>query len=286
MKRNIHALKDVAVSAVPLKRKRLNTTKKRTFRTRVIGAMDIRSSLTDYCIEIKEDNLYLQYWPNFYSTKESKEILQELEKSVEYNNDEDSSVIVFGKKHKIARKQQAFGDKGTSYKFSGNDVLAKHWNKLPLIHSIKKKIETHLCKVVHKNENKNKNKNNKEETKQDNIGNEFNFCLVNRYNNGNDKIGFHKDDEKDLINNSSIADVSFGAMRDIIFKHQDIVRNKNNNNMDFDQVKSVKIALKNGSLIVMRYPTNSYWYHSIPKRATVKNVRVSLTFRNMIPRKK
>eukprot|EP01084_Bolivina_argentea_P080823 146380_1 len=274
MKRRLHDLTSSSHSQPPLKRRKVHptnasTSPKRKYVTRVIGAIDIRSTAPDYCIEIKENNLYLQYYPNFYSSKQSKQILKQLEESVQYNSAEESSVVIFGKKHQIPRLQTAFGDARTSYKFSGNDVPSKPWNKVPLIQEIKSKIETHLA---HK--------------KDEEIGNRFNFCLVNRYKDGNDTIGFHKDDEKDLLVSSSIAGVSFGASRDIIFKHQDIVRKKKRNkdkesDPENEGVRCVKLELKSGSLFVIRHPTNAYWYHSIPKRAKIKKVRVSLTYRNM-----
>merc|ERR1712129_581263 len=231
-------------------------TKRRKYKTRIIGALDIKSSKSDYCIKIKEDNLDLLYFPNFYSQKEAKQILNVLEHSIEYDNDESSSVILFGKKYKIPRKQCAYG-KG-SYKSSGNKVLAKPWKKCKLLKEIKNKIEAQFG--------------------------EYNFCLINRYKNGNDRMGFHKDDESDLHTKASIAGISFGSERDIVFKHADIHCNKRkqqtNENSD-NQIKRVKICLKNGSLLVMRYPTNQHWYHAIPKRAKVKTVRVSLTYRKM-----
>ena len=109
--------------------------------------------------------------------------------------------------------------------------------------------------------------------------------MVNRYKDGNDSIGFHKDDERDLC--GGIVVVSLGAERDIIFKHQDLMGKRGSaTKMDFkNEVKRIKITLQNGSLIVMKPPTNNYWYHSIPKRANVKNVRVSLTYRLMTRRK-
>ena len=131
-----------------------------------------------------------------------------------------------------------------------------------------------------------------EEEKEDfNLRNTFNFVLLNRYKDGNDRMGFHRDNEPDIKKYSSIAAISFGDERDIIFKHEDIIshRNKNKNNKDQNDdhnlgVKIVKIKLHSGSLLIMRYPTNEQWYHEIPKRAKIKNVRVTLTYRNMIPR--
>merc|ERR1719410_2202203 len=87
------------------KRRKLNSDnpkpKRRKYKTRIIGLMDIKSKESDHCIQINEDNLRLSYFPNFYSSQESVQILRELEDSVEYDNSEQSSVILFGKKYQI-----------------------------------------------------------------------------------------------------------------------------------------------------------------------------------------
>ena len=41
----------------------------------------------------------------------------------------------------------------------------------------------------------------------------YNMCLVNYYRDGNDYIGFHSDDEKQLIFNTPIYSISLGATR-------------------------------------------------------------------------
>lgn len=271
------------------KRRKLNTSQsrsesKRNYETRTIDLCNIRTKPRDYCVEIKENGLDLEYFPNFYSRKESKEMLLKLEKSVEYQNDEEASVIIYGKKHKIPRKQTAFGAPGTSYKFSGKDVKARPWNECSLLLDIKNQIEKHLLSMTEKNDE------NKDNDKDFELKNRFNFVLLNRYKDGNDRMGFHRDNEPDIKKYSSIAAISFGDERDIIFKHEDIIshrkKNKDNDKDVIDNlgVKIVKIKLHSGSLLIMRYPTNNQWYHEIPKRAKIKNVRVSLTYRNMIPR--
>ena len=51
------------------------------------------------------------------------------------------------------------------------------------------------------------------------------------------------------------------------------------------KIKQIKISLKS-EFNYIQISTNSYWYHSIPKRANIHQFRISLTFRNMKPRKK
>ena len=48
------------------------------------------------------------------------------------------------------------------------------------------------------------------------------FVYFQRYKDGNDCIGEHRDDEKDLVEDSPIASLSLGQTRDFIFKHAQV----------------------------------------------------------------
>jgi len=195
---------------------------------------------------INKNNLVLDIYHEFIDYKTSKKIFNTLENKLTYNSDESSSILIYGKKIIIPRKQVAYGDKGTFYNFSGNKVMAKDWNEDDIICRIIKQIKAKIELVS---------------------GEQFNFVLINRYKDGDDYIGYHADDEDDLEDKSTIAGVSFGCARDIYFK-------ASNNCVQ-------KIILKIGSLILIKYPTNQYWKHSIPKRKKIKTPRISLTFRKM-----
>ena len=97
----------------------------------------------------------------------------------------------------------------------------------------------------------------------------FNSLLINRYLNGNDKVGWHADDEPELNNCEIIASVSLGAGRE--FK----IRKKN-----FDKSRDTvhKIFLEHGSLLIMRAPLQKFWEHEVPKKA-LDDPRLNLTFR-------
>ncbi|XP_075852752.1 DNA oxidative demethylase ALKBH2 isoform X4 [Microcebus murinus] len=112
-------------------------------------------------------------------------------------------------------------------------------------------------------------------------GQTFNFVLVNRYKDGCDHIGEHRDDERELAPGSPIASVSFGACRDFIFRHKDSRGKKPSR-----RVEVVRLQLAHGSLLMMNYPTNTHWYHSLPVRKKILAPRVNLTFRKILPTKK
>ncbi|KAK1160116.1 DNA oxidative demethylase ALKBH2-like [Acipenser oxyrinchus oxyrinchus] len=179
---------------------------------------------------------------------------QQLEKEVEYFSGDLAKVQVFGKFHNIPRKQATYGDPGLNYSFSGVKLMARPWT--PVLEIIRDQI-----------------------TKA--TGHTFNFVLVNRYKDGNDHIGEHQDDERELDPACPIAAVSFGAVRDLVFRHQE-ARGKN----AARKIEPVKVALQHGSLLLMNWPTNVNWYHSLPVRKKVLTPRISLTFRRVIKRHK
>ncbi|XP_046363603.2 DNA oxidative demethylase ALKBH2-like [Haliotis rufescens] len=185
-----------------------------------------------------------------YSRREADELMSECERVIEYNSGHLARVQIFGKWHDIPRKQVAHGDSGLSYSFSGNTVHARPW--LPLLASIRDTISSVT-------------------------GKEFNFVLINRYKDGCDHIGEHKDDEKDLVRGHPIASLSLGQPRDFVFKHQD-ARGKNASR----KIKPVQIELQHGCLLMMNHPTNSFWYHSLPQRKKLTGVRINMTFRKMV----
>lgn len=111
-------------------------------------------------------------------------------------------------------------------------------------------------------------------------GHKFNFVLVNRYNDGNDHMGEHRDDEADLVPKSAIASVSVGQARDFIFRHRDARGSGAKRKID-----PVKFELSHGSLLIMNHPTNVYWFHSLPVRKKVICPRINLTFRQMVVKK-
>ena len=96
----------------------------------------------------------------------------------------------------------------------------------------------------------------------------FNGVLLNLYESGEDHVSFHADDERDMADDVPIVAVSLGAKRDFVFKHENGNR--------------YTLPLDDGSLVVMGGITQKVSKHSIPKRASVTDPRVSLTFRQCI----
>ncbi|XP_062445859.1 DNA oxidative demethylase ALKBH2 [Rhea pennata] len=200
--------------------------------------------------EIRAEGLRCDYGVLF-GAAEADGIFQELEKEVEYLGGELTKLHVFGKWHSIPRKQVTYGDPELTYTYSGVTFSPKPW--IPVLDHIRDRVALHT-------------------------GHTFNFVLINRYKDGCDHIGEHRDDERELVPRSPIASVSFGACRDFIFRHCDS-RGKNATR----HIKPIKLQLAHGSLLMMKYPTNVYWYHSLPIRKRVLAPRINLTFRKVMP---
>lgn len=97
------------------------------------------------------------------------------------------------------------------------------------------------------------------------LNTDFNECLINRYRTGEDYIGFHSDNEKEL-SNGIVAGISLGQERTMVLKRK-------------DGTKEIKFILPHGSLFVMESNTQKIWLHGIPKELSKSNERISLTFR-------
>lgn len=109
----------------------------------------------------------------------------------------------------------------------------------------------------------------------------LNSVLINAYEDENDKVYWHSDDEKELgPNNKSnilVVSLSLGEERDFLIRNKEIHQKRlgieNTDNME------LKIGLKHGSLLVMYGDFQHKYEHSIPKVKTRKELRINLTFR-------
>ena len=95
-----------------------------------------------------------------------------------------------------------------------------------------------------------------------------NVCLLNRYKNGNDYIGFHSDDEKEGVSNSTIVSLSFGASRTMQFR-----KKKGKHPIEKE------VILNHGDLLLMHPGCQDKYKHAIPKRRKILAPRINLTFR-------
>ncbi len=173
-----------------------------------------------------------------FNEKEATQICKDLFETIPWKQDE---VVMFGKKIMTKRKVAWFADAGISYTYAGVKKSGLQWTKALL--GIKQKVEAIT-------------------------GAKYNACLLNLYHEGEEGMGWHRDNEKEIVAESSIASMSLGAVRKFAFKHA-----TSNERLD--------IELVNGSLLDMKGPIQQHWYHSLPKTKRIKQMRINLTFRLM-----
>ena len=94
---------------------------------------------------------------------------------------------------------------------------------------------------------------------------EFDAVLCNLYRDGQDAMGWHRDNEPD-IDPAVIASVSFGAARDFKVRHR-------------ETKEGWTISLGHGDLLAMEH-LQSDFDHALPRRARVDAPRLNLTFRH------
>ena len=188
----------------------------------------------EYFLENNTISSNLINWRDF-----EKEKLESIQfKNILWQHDK---IKMYGKEIYVPRYSAWYGDANKSYTYSGITFQAKKWNKGLLY--IKQKIEERL-----------------------NL--KFNSVLLNWYRDGDDHMGWHTDDEKELGKNPIIASVNFGEERDFLIK---------SNKTD----EKISIPLKHGTLLIMSGELQHHWKHSIPKRKKRKNARFNLTFRTI-----
>jgi alkylated DNA repair dioxygenase AlkB len=101
---------------------------------------------------------------------------------------------------------------------------------------------------------------------RDGIKADFNSVLLNRYGNGQERMGWHSDDEPELGPNPLIAAVSLGCERPLRFrwKHK--------------EGAAFNVRLPHNSLLVMGAGVQARLQHALLPRK-LPGLRISLTFR-------
>ena len=179
------------------------------------------------------------YFGAIFSTELSGQYLRYFLQDIPWKNDE---ALIFGRHIVTARKVAWYGDENYAYTYSNKTRVALPWTEELL--RIKQAVE----KIS---------------------GVTYNSCLLNLYEDGEQGMGWHHDDEKGLGKDANIASVTFGAERRFDMRHK---KNK----------EKISLILEHGSLLIMRGTTQTYWHHQLPKIIKVKDPRVNLTFRKML----
>lgn len=169
------------------------------------------------------------------------ELLSELIDNTEWRQEE---ITIYGKTHLQPRLTAWYGNKESSYSYSGIIMEPRPWNQTLL--NLKARIESLL-------------------------GQDFNSVLLNYYRDHRDSMGMHSDDEPELGKQPVIASLSLGEERTLLLRHK-----------YRKDLSTIKLSLTSGSLLVMKGSTQSYWKHGIGKQKQPCGSRLNLTFRSII----
>jgi alkylated DNA repair dioxygenase AlkB len=102
------------------------------------------------------------------------------------------------------------------------------------------------------------------------VGVPFNHVLANRYRDGNDSMGMHSDDERELGDNPVVCSVSLGASRRFVLVSKRA------------RGERVELVLTAGSLLIMDGSCQHRYRHGIPREPAVHEERISLTLRHVL----
>ncbi|MGD8421663.1 MAG: alpha-ketoglutarate-dependent dioxygenase AlkB [Gammaproteobacteria bacterium] len=152
-------------------------------------------------------------------------------------------ITVYGKPYLQPRLSAWYGD--LSYRYSGIRLEPLPWT--PLLLELRRRVESLT-------------------------GCDYNSVLLNYYRDGNDGMGMHSDDERELGPQPSIASLSLGETRDFVMRHR--------HRGDLD---TLKLPLPAGSLLLMQGDTQRNWRHGIRKLRRACGPRLNLTFRRVFP---
>jgi len=153
----------------------------------------------------------------------------------------EEEITVYGKAYLQPRLSAWYGD--LAYSYSGIRLEPLPWT--PTLLDIKRRVETL-------------------------VNHQFNSVLLNYYHDQNDSMGMHSDDERELGPQPTIASLSLGEERTFLLKHK-----------SRKDLKTVKLVLAAGSLLLMQGQTQQYWRHGINKERQACAPRINLTFRNI-----
>ena len=177
---------------------------------------------------------------DFLPSKRASQLQELLTEQVAWRRDH---VQLFGKRHPIPRLHQWYGEPGAIYRWSGIEMQPQPW--LDELVLVRDRLQNLLDQT-------------------------FNSTLINLYRDGNDSMGWHADDEKELGGQPVIASISLGSTRDFLLRPK-----------DKSTGATQSIPLTHGSLLLMKGQTQHQWQHSLPKRLRCREPRINLTFRQI-----
>ena len=179
----------------------------------------------------------LIYQPDWLDAATADDWLRRLVEETPWQQPE---VLLFGRYHPVPRLLAWYGDREASYRYSGMTHQPLPWT--PLLSEIRQRLV-------------------------DSLGQPLNGVLLNYYRDGQDSMGWHSDDERELGAEPLVASLSLGGERRFDLRRKGSTRIEHS------------LQLAHGSLLVMSGQTQHHWQHQVAKTRKPCAPRLNLTFR-------
>ncbi|EFC48497.1 predicted protein [Naegleria gruberi] len=244
----------------------LNENNEQKFELKKKNLHHHRNQEFTFILNEKDTGVQVRYMERFLSQRESKELFDCLMEKCEWTS---PKYNMYGKDVVSKRKVAFFGkpitrnetdsvvdtnDGSVSRVYNDMVKLQRDWPE-PLL-NLKKRLE-------------------------ELIGEKYEAALINRYDDGDDLIGWHADRE---ASGFSIASVSLGASRDFQLRPMP-KQNTNSSNTTQSPIQKkgeiITKSLENGCLLIMNGATQKHYQHCVPKRKGVLSARLNITFRDI-----
>lgn len=186
-------------------------------------------------LPLKEANATL--YRNYFKPEEADHWLQLCWEKCKW---EQARVKVYGKEHLTPRLTAWMGDDGLKYGYSS--VVHAHQAWVPELRALTNQLNT-------------------------TFQTQFNSVLLNAYRNGNDKMGWHADDEPSLGPHPYIASINLGETRRFDFRRKE------------NHAEKLSIDLHHGDLLLMKRGVQENYHHQVPVQKKKEKMRINLTFR-------
>ena len=180
------------------------------------------------------------FHPDFFALAEADEFFNSLQEGLAWQQE---PIWMFGKQILQPRLTALYGDPKVRYGYSGIAMEA-----LPFT-EVLEKIKVRLQEFTNL---------------------EFTHVLCNFYRDGQDSMGWHRDNEPVLGRNPTIGSLTFGATRSFQLRPCGKKEPK------------LSLELSHGSLLLMGGESQHFWEHQLPKTKKVLAPRINLTFRKLI----
>jgi alkylated DNA repair dioxygenase AlkB len=177
----------------------------------------------------------LEYHPGFLPKQLADRYLQQLWDELEWMQ---RKIVIFGRRRLQPRLITWYGDSSAKYGYSGLSLTPLSWH--PGLLEIRRQVEEFTSAG-------------------------FNSVLANAYRDGNDSMGWHRDDESELGPMPLIASVSLGEERRFLVRE--------------NGKRSSGMTLGHGSLLIMKGSFQRRFSHSLPKTRRNIGLRINLTYR-------